>query len=103
MGQWFQFIGTKNNFTFYVAPPLNEQNRSKSTEDDLRNSLVELWAYLSHCGSKDNLVIPIIGTGRGRIPMTREEVIKEIVLSFLSSLGIESYCEQLTICIHRTT
>lgn len=79
---------------------LNEQNRSKSTEDDLRNSLVELWAYLSHCGSKDILVIPILGTGHGRIHMTREEVIKEIVLSFLSSLGIESYCEELIICIH---
>jgi hypothetical protein len=90
----------EKQYYLLCSSTLNEQNRSKSTEDDLRNSLVELWAYLSHCGSKDNLVIPIIGTGRGRIPMTREEVIKEIVLSFLSSLGIESYCEQLTICIH---
>ena len=79
---------------------LNEQNRSKCTEDDLQNSLIELWAYLSQCGSKDNLVIPIIGTGRGRINLTREEVIKEIVLSFLVSLSVETYCEQLTICIH---
>jgi len=79
---------------------LNEQNRSKCTADDLRNSLVELWAFLTHCGSKDNLVIPIIGTGRGRITMTREEVIKEIVLSFLASISSENYCEQLTICIH---
>lgn len=79
---------------------LNEQNRSKCTEDDLRNSLVELWAYLSQCGSKDNLVIPILGTGRGRINLTREQVIKEIVLSFLVSLSVDTYCEQLTICIH---
>lgn len=90
----------EKQFYLLCSSTLNEQNRSKSTEDDLRNSLVELWAYLSHCGSKDNLVIPIIGTGRGRIHMTREEVIKEIVLSFLSSLSIESYCEQLTICVH---
>lgn len=79
---------------------LNDQNRSKCTPDDLRNSLVELWAFLTHCGSKDNLVIPIIGTGRGRLTMTREEVIKEIVLSFLASLSADNYCEQLTICIH---
>ncbi len=90
----------EKQFYLLCSSTLNEQNRSKSTKDDLRNSLIELWAYLSHCGSKDNLLIPIIGTGRGRIPITREEVIKEIVLSFLSSLGIESYCEQLTICIH---
>lgn len=79
---------------------LNEQFRSKCTPDDLRNSLIELWAFLTHCGSKDNLVIPILGTGRGRITLTREEVIKEIVLSFLASLSSENYCEQLTICIH---
>ena len=79
---------------------LNDQNRSKCTPDDLRSSLVELWAFLTHCGSKDNLVIPIIGTGRGRLTMTREEVIKEIVLSFLASLSADNYCEQLTICIH---
>lgn len=79
---------------------LNDQNRSKCTPDDLRNSLVELWAFLAHCGSKDNLVIPIIGTGRGRLTITREEVIKEIVLSFLASLSADNFCEQLTICIH---
>lgn len=90
----------EKQFYLLCSSTLNDQNRSKSTEDDLRNSLIELWAYLSHCGSKDNLVIPIIGTGRGRITMTREEVIKEIVLSFLPSLSVESYCEQLTICIH---
>jgi hypothetical protein len=79
---------------------LNEQLRSKCSPDDLRTSLIELWAFLIHCGSKDNLVIPIIGTGRGRITLTREEVIKEIVLSFLASLSSDNYCEQLTICIH---
>lgn len=86
----------EKQYYLLCSSTLNGQNRSKSTEDDLRSSLIELWAFLSHCGSKDNLVIPIIGTGRGRIQMTREEVIKEIVLSFLSSLDIESYCEQLT-------
>lgn len=79
---------------------LNEQGRSKTTVDDLRLSLNELWAFLTHSGSKDNLIIPILGTGRGRIPLKREEVIKEMVLSFLVSLSQESYCEQLTICIH---
>lgn len=79
---------------------LNHKNRSKTTDDNLRNSLNELWAYLSHSGSKDSLVIPILGTGRGRITLTREQVIKEIVLSFLVSLDIDNYCDQLTICIH---
>jgi hypothetical protein len=79
---------------------LNEQGRAKSTEDDLYNALTELWSFLSQNGSKDNLLMPLIGTGRGRITLKREEVIKEIVLSFLASLSQENYCEQLIICIH---
>ncbi|MBK8876448.1 MAG: hypothetical protein KBH11_02940 [Bacteroidia bacterium] len=90
----------EKQFYLLCNATLNEQFRSKCSPDDLRNSLIELWAFLTHCGSKDNLIIPIIGTGRGRITLTREEVIKEIVLSFLASLSSENFCEQLTICIH---
>ena len=79
---------------------LNEKGKSKTTEDDLQIALSELWVYLNHSGNNDSLVMPIIGTGRGRITSTREEVIKEIVLSFLVSLSSGGYCEQLTICIH---
>lgn len=79
---------------------LNEKGRSKTTLDNLRISLNGLWAFLTHSGSKDNLIIPIVGTGRGRIPLKRDSVIKEIVLSFLVSLSQDSYCDQLTICIH---
>ncbi len=91
---------SEKQYYMLCSSTLNEQGRSKTTVDDLRLSLNELWAYLTHSGSKDNLVIPIVGTGRGRIPLKREEVIKEIVLSFLVSLSQDSYCEQLTICIH---
>src|SRR5690606_15996555 len=92
----------RNEKQFYLlsSSNLNEQNRSKTTTDDLRKALIELWSYLTIKGSKDNLIIPIIGTGRGRITLTREEVIKEIVLSFLASLSQDSYCEQLIISIH---
>lgn len=90
----------EKQYYLLCSSTLNQQNRSKTTEDDLRNSLNELWEYLIQNGSKDNLILPIIGTGRGRIKLTREEVIKETVLSFLVSLSTDSYCEQLTICIH---
>lgn len=94
----------RNEKQFYLlaSSNLNEQGRSKTTSDDLRKALIELWSYLTIKGSKDNLIMPIIGTGRGRISLTREEVIKEIVLSFLASLSQDSYCEQLIISIHPT-
>lgn len=90
----------EKQYYLLCSSTLNERERSKTTVDDLRTSLNELWVYLTHSGSKDNLIIPIVGTGRGRIPLKREAVIKEIVLSFLVSLSQDSYCEQLTICIY---
>ncbi|MCB9234841.1 MAG: hypothetical protein H6581_24520 [Bacteroidia bacterium] len=92
----------RNEVQYYllVNSSLNSANRSRTTEDDLRNSLNGLWSFLLQNGSKDNLVIPILGTGRGRISLPRQEVIKEIVLSFLVSLSSDSYCDQLIICIH---
>jgi Thoeris protein ThsA, Macro domain len=90
----------EKQYYLLCSSTLNERGRSRTTVDDLRTSLNELWAYLTHSGSKDNLAIPIVGTGRGRIPLKRDEVIKEIVLSFLVSLSQESYCDQLTIVIH---
>ncbi|MEP2511160.1 MAG: macro domain-containing protein, partial [Reichenbachiella sp.] len=92
----------KDEQYFYLLcnSTLNRQNRSKCTEEDLRNSLNELWAYLEINGNKDTLTLPVIGTGRGRLNLTRVEVIKEIALSFLASLNSGSHIEELCIVIH---
>lgn len=79
---------------------LNEQGRSKCTEEDLRNSLSGLWSFLDSNGNKDILNIPILGTGRGRLNLKRTAVIKEMVLSFITSLSTGSYIEELCIVIH---
>jgi hypothetical protein len=87
---------------FYILAntTLNQQNRSTATKDGLEVALNELWTYLSdHCG-KEDFIIPIIGTGRGRIPMKREDVFKEIILSFLASCSADkNYANKLIICI----
>lgn len=56
--------------------------------------------YLSECASKEDFIIPLIGTGNGRLQMGREKVFKEIVLSFISSLSSKNYADSLTVCIH---
>jgi hypothetical protein len=92
----------EQHYYLLASSTLNDQNRSKCTEENLRTSLNELWTYLDIKGNKDHLLIPIIGTGRGRISLTRTEVIKETVLSFLASLSSTSgsYIEELSIVIH---
>jgi len=92
----------EKHYYLLASSTLNDQNRSRCTEVNLRTSLNELWTYLDIKGNKDHLLIPIIGTGRGRINLNRIEVIKETVLSFLASLSSTSgsYIEELSIVVH---
>ncbi len=91
-----------NNRQFYLLAnsTLNEGSRSVATKDGLETSLNELWTYLSENAGKEHFIIPVLGTGRGRINMTREEVIKETILSFLASCSDKNYADKITISIN---
>ena len=86
---------------FYFAANSKRINESRveARQVDLLPTLSGLWAYLATFGAKEELVIPILGTGNGRLSMPREEVFKEIVRSFIASCSEKSYCEKLTIVI----
>ncbi|MBN1969623.1 MAG: hypothetical protein JXR48_18685 [Candidatus Delongbacteria bacterium] len=90
------------NYYLFVNTKLNAQNKSYCDKNMFEESLNELWVYLSECASKENFIIPLIGTGNGRLLLSREKVFKEIVLSFISSLSSKNYADSLTICIHPT-
>lgn len=78
---------------------LNESGRSKTTHEDLIEGLNSFWEYLLINGLNDDLVLPLIGTGRGRIKIPRRNIIKEIVDSFVNCENI-NFCNSLTICIY---
>ncbi len=93
---------TQNNKKFYYLAntKLNAQNKSYCNDEMFETSLNELWVYLSDCASKEDFIIPLIGTGNGRLNTDREIVYKEILLSFLSSLSSKNYADSLTICFN---
>lgn len=90
----------EKQFYLLVNSTLNQQDRSVATKDTLENALNELWTYLAEHAGKEKFIIPILGTGRGRINMTREEVLKEIVLSFVASCSDRNYADKLIVSIH---
>jgi hypothetical protein len=80
---------------------LNEHGVASGTFDDLKTALAELWVYLGSKGSKDEQVlIPILGTGFGRLRESREAVFREIVRSFVAACSESSFCDDLTIVLH---
>jgi len=54
------------NFYFFANTKLNQQNKSFCDKEMFEQSLNELWVYLSECASKEDFIIPLIGTGNGR-------------------------------------
>ncbi len=102
MGTMVQVGAGGRKFYLVVNTTLNNFNRSHSTKENLDECLNEMWYYLSEGGLKADFVIPLLGTGKGRIDMSRFEVYKEILLSFIASCSGKTYCDKLTICIHKS-
>lgn len=83
-----------------ASAELNEHGRAIPDRHLKQTALIALWNYIALRGRKESLVIPIIGSGRGRINVTRFELIHDIVVTFLSATKDCKFTEELTIVIH---
>ena len=93
-------LDLKERTTYFVAIcELNEHGNASGTFDDLQESLASLWSYIGKRGSRDGIVTPILGTGFGRITQTRQQVIHEIVRSFIAACSEMVFADKLTIVI----
>ncbi|MCL2182126.1 MAG: DUF6430 domain-containing protein [Chitinispirillia bacterium] len=89
------------NRTVYIVAiaNINEHGVAKGTYDDLKKTLAEIWFFISKKGLKENLLIPVLGTGFARLPQTREEIIREIVKSFIAACSESTFSDKLTIVL----
>lgn len=78
---------------------INEHGVAGGTFDGLKDSLAKLWVFIGKRGAKDPLLIPVLGTGFGRLPQTREEVIRETIKSFIAACAEKTLADKLTIVI----
>ena len=76
--------------------------RVEVTPTDFYATLPEFWSFIgAHC-PKENIVMPLIGTGNGRLTIPRQEVYKEIVRSFVSACAGKNCCSKLTIVLQES-
>lgn len=70
---------------------------------DVSKALTSLWRDLGKNGNSEPYSIPLIGTGKARAKdVSRNEVAKLIILSFLASSKEHKITESLTICNETT-
>lgn len=64
-------------------------------------ALSRLWDSLIEEGNREPYSIPLICTGRAGVrDASRDDVVKEIVVSFLAATHRQKFTERLVICIH---
>ncbi len=90
----------KRTFYLLAASAINQNGRANCEVDDLKLALSRLWEYIREQGDKGTVVIPIIGTGHARLPISREDAVRMIIRSFIESCSDKTYCDRLVIAVH---
>lgn len=93
-------VNPKGRTAYFVAiADINEHGVASSQIEDLKDSLSKLWVFISTRGTKESLVMPVLGTGFSRLSQPREEIVREIIRSFIAACSERTFADSLTIAI----
>lgn len=87
------------NFYFVAMSRLNEHGTAKSTVRNIEDALTGLWQFVADQGELRTLVIPLMGTGRGRIELPRKKIIERIAQSFADASKDKVFSSRLKIIV----
>jgi hypothetical protein len=91
----------KQRRAYFVAMAhLNANRVCHSTLQDVLDALPRLWEAVRDRGGLEPLCCPILGSGYARLDATREELIHEIIRSFIPAIRAGMFCRSLVIAIH---
>ncbi len=79
---------------------MNEHGNAHSNPNMLEEALEKFWVFMKQRGELGTIVIPLIGTGRGRVRKNRKEIISLIAASFLEAAQDNVFSHKLVIVIH---
>lgn len=92
---------TGRRYYLVAMSTVNESGRAQCTASEIRQSLNEMWSEIGRRETRGNLVVPLMGTNMGRVAARRQEILGEILLSFVAAVRSGSTClaDRLTIVI----
>lgn len=88
------------NFYFLAMSELNQHGTARSTLKMIDESLESLWRYMASRGELGDIVMPVLGTGRGRVNISRKKMIERIAQSFADASTEKIFSNKLTIVVH---
>lgn len=87
-------------FYFVAMAELNEQGTAFSNPQAVEQAMKGLWKYVRASGELQELVVPVIGTARGRINIPRKKMIEKISESFVNASIDSKFTDRLVIMVH---
>jgi len=85
---------------YFVAIAIFNQHKVASVErEDFLDLLPKMWDGIRNKGGFEPLCCPILGSGFSRLNMTREELIHEIIKSFIAATSEAKFSERLVLVV----
>jgi hypothetical protein len=100
MGTTIPILTHGKSFYFTSMAELNEQGNASTTIDNIKLALNGLWNFIREKGELQELGIPVIGTGRGRLKQSRKKIIATIAESFVKASEEAKITDKLVIVVH---
>lgn len=86
-------------FYFTAMAELNEKGNARSSAKLVREALDGLWKHIRAEGELQEIAVPVVGTGRGRITESRKKMIALIAESFVDSIESGKIADRLVIVV----
>lgn len=87
-------------FYFTAMSTLNDQGNASTTTTDVKAALNGLWSHVRTAGELQELAVPLVGTGRGRLSVPRRKMIEMIAESFVEASLEGKFTDLLIVVIH---
>lgn len=92
---------SSNNKNFYLVA-MSHMDENRNAHSDLKmldQALEKLWVNLASKAEVGDIVMPLIGTGRGRVAYPRKKMIERIAQSFTDACNERAFSNKLIIVI----
>ena len=93
-------IEQRGRIAYLVAiAQINEHGSARGSLEGLREALASLWWFVGERGSRERLVAPVLGSGFARLVEKRDQIVREMVTSFIAACSERVFTERLTIVL----
>lgn len=87
-------------FFFVAMSELNDEGNARSSVRMIDDAAEALWSYITSRGELGDIAIPVMGTGRGRVQLSRTKMVERLAQSFAHASVDKVFSNRLVIYIH---